>query len=159
MLPIFCFNSLRVASILNHKSKKYARDLDLTVDLSEIGNLCYNLATCLNRKDNKIKLFIEMNKLISPEIRAFLEKLLVDKKINVSGELKEQMISDLYDRLEVRFNQLIIEHLSVTELETLATKAEEGPEVVQGFLRKSIKNIDELFAGAMREFAQAYLEG
>jgi ubiquinone biosynthesis protein UbiJ len=100
-----------------------------------------------------------MEKMISPEIRAFLEKLLADKKINVEGDLREQMISDLYDRLEVRFNQLIIEHLSVTELETLAELAETGQDAVQGFLRKSIKNIDKIFAEAMEEFAQIYLEG
>jgi hypothetical protein len=88
-----------------------------------------------------------------------LEKLLTDKKINVEGSLKEQMISDLFDRLEVRFNQLVIEHLSVSELETLTAKADEGPEAVQSFLRSAIRDIDKLFAEAMREFAQAYLEG
>ena len=100
-----------------------------------------------------------MDKIISPEIRTFLEKLLVDKGIKTEGSLKEQMISDLADRLEVRFNQLVIEHLSVSELETLAAMAEEGPDAVQGFLRKSIKNIDKLFAEAMTDFAQVYLEG
>jgi len=69
------------------------------------------------------------------------------------------MISDLSDRLEVRFNQLIVERLSVEELETLASEADHGPAAVQKFLRKAIKNIDELFAEAMREFAIAYLEG
>lgn len=100
-----------------------------------------------------------MDKIISPEIRSFLEKLLADKKINVEGSLKEQMISDLFDRLEVRFNQLVIEHLSVSELETLTAKADEGPEAVQSFLRSAIRDIDKLFAEAMREFASAYLEG
>ena len=100
-----------------------------------------------------------MDKIISPEIRSFLEKLLMDKKINAQGELREQMISDLYDRLEVRFNQLIIEHLSVAELDTLAEVSEQGTEAVQSFLRKNIKNIDKLFAEAMEEFKQVYLEG
>lgn len=83
----------------------------------------------------------------------------MDKKINAQGELREQMISDLYDRLEVRFNQLIIEHLSVAELDTLAEVSEQGTEAVQSFLRKNIKNIDKLFAEAMEEFKQVYLEG
>ena len=100
-----------------------------------------------------------MDKIISPEIRSFLEKLLSDKKINATGELKDQMVSDLNDRLEVRFNQLVIEHLSIQELDALAEVAEEGPEAVQQFLRKNIKNIDALFAEAMQQFAQAYLEG
>jgi hypothetical protein len=100
-----------------------------------------------------------MHKIITPEIRAFLEKLLTDKKVNVTGELKEQMITDLYDRLEVRFYQLVIEHLSVKELETLSELADKGQAEVQGFLRKSIKNIDGVFAQAMDEFGSAYLEG
>jgi hypothetical protein len=100
-----------------------------------------------------------MEKIITPEIRAFLEKLLADKKIEVTGTLREQMISDLYDRLEVRFNQLIIEHLGVSELEALASVSEGGPEEVQAFLRKNIKNIDKIFAEAMDEFRAAYLEG
>jgi hypothetical protein len=100
-----------------------------------------------------------MEKIITPENRAFLEKLLLDKKINVEGALKEQMIQDLSDRLEVRFNQLVIEHLSVNELDKLGSLADEGVEAVQVFLRKNIKNIDVLFAQAMEEFRQAYLEG
>ena len=100
-----------------------------------------------------------MDKIITPEIYMFLENLLIDKKIHVEGELKEQMIADLNDRLEVRFNQLVIEHLSVRELDTLADVATDGPQAVQSFLRKSIKNIDKIFAEAMDEFAQAFLEG
>ncbi len=100
-----------------------------------------------------------MDKQITPEIRAFLEKLLEDKKISVEGELKQQMISDLYDRLEVRFYQLVIEHLSVKELETLGELADKGQDEVQGFLRKHIKNINEVFGQAMKEFASAFLEG
>lgn len=100
-----------------------------------------------------------MEKIISPEIRSFLDKLLTDKKISAADPLREQMISDLNDRLEVRFNQLIIEHLSVQELDTLASVADEGADAVQGFLRKNVKNIDKLFAEAMQEFADAYLEG
>ena len=97
--------------------------------------------------------------MITPEIRSFLEKLLADKKISVSGDLKEQMISDLNDRLEVKLNQVVIEHLSVDELDTLASLADKGQDEVQSFLRKSIKNIDKIFAEAMHDFASAYLEG
>ena len=100
-----------------------------------------------------------MEKLIRPEIRNFLEKLLTDKQINVEGSLREQMISDLNDRLEVRLNQIVIEHLSVDELETLTSLADSSPEEVQSFLRKSIKNIDQIFAETMQDFASAFLEG
>jgi hypothetical protein len=100
-----------------------------------------------------------MEKIITPEIRVFLEKLLLDKKIDVSGELKEQMIADLNDRLEVRFSQLIIEHLSVDELDELGEIAEEGSDAVQAFLRKHIKNIDQIFGEAMSDFAEVFLQG
>jgi hypothetical protein len=100
-----------------------------------------------------------MDRIIRPEIRSFLEKLLADKRINATGELKEQMISDLNDRLEVRLNQAVIEHLSVDELETLASLSDKGVEEVQSFLRQTIKNIDQVFAEAMNDFASAYLEG
>ena len=110
-------------------------------------------------RSNKHQIKPHLDRIIPPEIKAFLEKLLMDKKINATGDLRDQMVSDLYDRLEVRFNQLIIEHLSVQELDTLAEVSEQGSEAVQSFLRKNIKNIDKLFAEAMQEFAQAYLEG
>lgn len=99
------------------------------------------------------------NRIIPPEIKTFLEKLLEDKKIKVSDDLKEMMVSDLYDRLEVRFFQLIIEHLSPSELDTLSELASEGQEEVRAFLRKNIKDIDKLFAEAMEEFREAFLAG
>lgn len=129
------------------------------MDLSKKISVCYNSVTFESQFDKKIKEITIVDKIISPEIRSFLEKLLSDKKINATGELKDQMVSDLNDRLEVRFNQLVIEHLSIQELDALAEVAEEGPEAVQQFLRKNIKNIDALFAEAMQQFAQAYLEG
>ncbi|HEX5429699.1 MAG TPA: hypothetical protein VFX17_01290 [Patescibacteria group bacterium] len=127
--------------------------------MSKKISVCYNSVTFESQFDKKIKEITIVDKIISPEIRSFLEKLLSDKKINATGELKDQMVSDLNDRLEVRFNQLVIEHLSIQELDALAEVAEEGPEAVQQFLRKNIKNIDALFAEAMQQFAQAYLEG
>src|SRR3954465_2866343 len=99
------------------------------------------------------------NRIIPPEIQTFLEKLLEDKKIKVSDELKEMMISDLYDRLEVRFYQIIIEHLSPNELDNLSEVAEGGQDEVRSFLRKNIKDIDKLFAEAMDEFREAFLAG
>lgn len=118
--------------------------------------ICVIIWTRLDSQDIKDK---KLDKIISPEIRSFLDKLLTQKKIEAQGALRDSMISDLNDRLEVRFNQLIVEHLSVAELETLAATAEEGPLAVQSFLRKTVKNIDELFAQAMQEFAETYLEG
>jgi len=100
-----------------------------------------------------------MEKMISPEIRMFLEKLLTDKKITVQGPLREQMISDLNDRLEVRLNQVVIEHLSADQLEQMAKAAEEGQDAVRVFLRKHIKNLDKIMAEALNEFARIYLEG
>jgi len=101
-----------------------------------------------------------MNENLRPEIRAFLEKLLEDKGIRVPDELKETMIADLNQRLQVRFMQIITEKLSVDDLNALDEVALSGGEAqVQSFLRSKIKNLDKLFADAMQEFGQAFLKG
>lgn len=101
-----------------------------------------------------------MNQNIRPEIRAFLDQLLEKKAINVPAELKESMISDLNQRLQVRFMQIITDKLSTDDLISLDDVAfNDGEEKVQVFLREKIENLDELFADAMQEFGDAFLKG
>lgn len=97
---------------------------------------------------------------IRPEIRAFLEKLLDDKGIKVPQELKEAMIADLNQRLQVRLQQIVVEKLDTEDLNALDDIAlNKGQDGVQGFLREKIKNLDKLFADAMQEFGTAFLKG
>ena len=90
----------------------------------------------------------------------FLEKLLTDKAIDVPHELKEVMIADLHQRLQVRLQQIVVEKLKAEDLNALDDIAlNKGEDAVQGFLREKIKNLDKLFADAMQEFGKAFLKG
>jgi hypothetical protein len=101
-----------------------------------------------------------MNEKMRPEIRAFLEKLLEDKGIKVPDELREAMLADLHQRLQVRFMQIITDKLSTDDLISLDDIAlNQGEDKVQVFLREKIKNLDKLFADAMQEFGEAFLKG
>ncbi len=100
-----------------------------------------------------------MNENLNPQIRLFLESLLTERGIKVPADLREQMLSDLNDRLQVRFQQIITEQLSAADLKALDQTAPKGEATVQDFLRSKISNLDQLLIQAMAEFRQAFLQG
>lgn len=95
---------------------------------------------------------------INPDIRVFLENLLLEKKITAEGELKEKMVLELHERLQTLFLQIIVEKLNPEELTTLETPGKSAEEV-QGFLLEKIPGLKEDFKQAMAEFRQAFLQG
>lgn len=95
---------------------------------------------------------------INPEIRIFLENLLVEKDIEAEGELKEKMVSELHERLQTLFLQIIVEKLSPEELMALETPGKTADEV-QGFLLEKVPGLKDEFKRAMTEFRAAFLEG
>lgn len=100
-----------------------------------------------------------MKEKMDPQIKVFLDSLLAERQIDVPAELKETMIDELNQRLQVRFQQIITEQLSEQDLAALDELAPSGQEAVQAFLRTKIANIDQLLMQAMAEFRQAFLEG
>ena len=104
-----------------------------------------------------------MNRLdvpIPPEIRIFLEELLKEAKIdNPDPVLKEMMIEDLYERLQVRFTQVLVEHLEEQDLEQYAALTEEDQVKALEFLhlknnnlKYSLLKMSASSAGPLRRF-------
>jgi hypothetical protein len=98
-----------------------------------------------------------MNGNINQQIQTFLEKLLTERGIKVDEDLKRQMISELNQRLQVRFQQIITEELSEQDLANLDKVSESGEAAVQSYLHSKISNLDELLIKAMADFRQAFL--
>lgn len=102
-----------------------------------------------------------MNRLdvpIPPEIRIFLEDLLKESKIdNPDPALKEMMIEDLYERLQVRFTQVLVEHLDEPELLEYERLTTEDQAKAMEFLQSKNNNMPEFFLQAMQEFRQTFL--
>jgi len=100
-----------------------------------------------------------MSENINREIRAFLENLLEEKKVNAPDALREQLILDLYQRLQQKFMQVVVKNLNPRDLKALDEIAMTGEDKVQSFLLSKIKNLNQLFKQTMVEFRQVYLEG
>ncbi len=102
-----------------------------------------------------------MNRLdvpIPPELRIFLEDLLKDAKIdNPDPALKEMMIEDLYERLQVRFTQVLVEHLNEPELNEYEKLSGQDQVKAMEYLQSINNNIPEYFLQAMQEFRQTFL--
>ena len=92
-----------------------------------------------------------------PEIRAFLEGLLDEVKIAAKGDLRENMISDLYERLQSRFMQVLAEHLAEADLKTYTNLAAENQQKAVEFLQAREPKFPEYLLQAMQEFKQTFL--
>ncbi|MCX6791190.1 MAG: DUF5663 domain-containing protein [Candidatus Gribaldobacteria bacterium] len=102
-----------------------------------------------------------MDKIIPAEIRAFLEKIIEEKKYqNLNPKLKEDMVLSLFSRLEAFLLTDIAKHLSdkdAKELDRMMENGETSQERVQVFFQEHIKNINEVIAQSMLEFRAIYL--
>jgi hypothetical protein len=102
-----------------------------------------------------------MDKIIPAEIRAFLEKIIDEKKYqNLNPKLKEDMVLSLFSRLEAFLLTDIAKHLpdkDAKELNRMMENGEASQEKVQLFFQERIKNINEVVAQSMLEFRAIYL--
>ena len=102
-----------------------------------------------------------MNRLDVPipiEIRTFLTELLKEAKIdNPDPALKEMMIEDLYERLQVRFIQVLAEHLDEADLEKYEQLAAQDQGKALDFLKTKDSKMPQYFLEAMQEFRQTFL--
>jgi predicted alpha/beta-fold hydrolase len=97
---------------------------------------------------------------IAPEIRNFLEQILIEGGMEDLDELiHEQMVQDLYARLIDRLFGTALIKLSEANRKAFEKMVEkkEGPEKLLKFLQEKIKDFEEVFAGAMMDFKFRYL--
>jgi hypothetical protein len=99
-----------------------------------------------------------MDTTIKPEVYVFLQDLLADKGIKVDSEMERNMIEGLNDRLQMYFMQTLAEQLSETDMEKLNAVIPNGPQAIQDFITSKVPNTNELFAKAMADFRQVFLQ-
>lgn len=97
---------------------------------------------------------------INPPLYAFLDSCLFDKGIkDIPDSLKEQMITDLADRLQQWLMQSVFQHLpeeAAPDMEKLMDKGASQDEIMV-FLQTRVPGISKIFEDEMVKFKQAYL--
>jgi hypothetical protein len=98
---------------------------------------------------------------MTPEIHQYLKQLLVDAgQTDLGTELEEVLIQDLAARLEDRLILAAVEKLpqeKQEELTNLASDKNNAKEVMD-FLQTNIPDYDEVFAQALIDFREVYLD-
>jgi len=97
---------------------------------------------------------------IDPDIRLFLDDLLDEKGIFFSSpETREQMIQDLYVRLEKFILLTLAKELSPADGNQLAQMIEnQAPEsTIQAFLQLKIPDLNNKMANVLLQFKSIYL--
>ena len=97
---------------------------------------------------------------IPQDIRAFLESLLQDANMTtLDDQAREEMIKQLFVRLDNFMLTTIMEALPGEKLEEFTKMSEEGKDrtELEAYLKANIPNAEEVFARAMLTFRDMYL--
>lgn len=97
---------------------------------------------------------------IPSEIRNYLEGLLEDANMTtLDDNMREEMIKELYARLDVFITTAIVENMPPEHMETFIKMNEEkkSKEEVEEFLKEKMPNAQEVFAKAFVDFRSHYL--
>lgn len=101
-----------------------------------------------------------MDQSIPQEIRVFLESLLNDAGMtNLDKDMHEDMLKELFVRLDSFMLTTIVEGLPAEKLEEFTKMAESGKDraMLEQYLKANIPNATEVFGRAMLEFRDIYL--
>lgn len=101
-----------------------------------------------------------LSELVSQETRVYLEGLLEDAGMLMADDaLKEEMIKELYARLDNYLTTVIIDHFPPEHLdEFIRLNEEKKPkEEIENFLKEKIPNYKNIFAHAFADFRDLYL--
>lgn len=99
---------------------------------------------------------------IPPEARVFIEGILDDSKtLSLDGEMREEMIKEIYARLDSFLTSRIVESLPPEFMDEFLKLVEEKKSQVeiQKFIEEKIPNSPEVFAQAFSDFRDMYLYG
>lgn len=97
---------------------------------------------------------------IPPEIRSFLEGLLQDAGMTTLDDvMREEMIKELFVRLDSFITSTIIDSLPTDRLDEFTQMSESGKsqEELQSYLSANIPNAGEVFQNAFTQFRTMYL--
>ncbi|NMB56354.1 hypothetical protein GYA19_00235 [Candidatus Beckwithbacteria bacterium] len=97
---------------------------------------------------------------ISPAINEFLDKIIDEKKYeNLLPEVRDQIKTDLQDRVNQYLNARLINKLDDKQVEELQELLKQKSEVeeVNKFFEDRIPNLKEVIAASLLDFRKIYL--
>ena len=96
---------------------------------------------------------------VPPEIRSFLEGLLQDANMVLTDDLKEEMIKELFARLDSYLTTVIVDNMPAEHLEAFIKLNEENKskEEVETFIKDHLPNAQDVFVKAFADFRETYL--
>lgn len=98
---------------------------------------------------------------IPADMRAYLENLLEDSNINLTPELKENMLYDLYLRLEKKLIADAIENMEPADVEqfTQLIQSQNNKEAIDEFIKSHLPNAQEIFTQSLVDFKTDFIVG
>ena len=97
---------------------------------------------------------------IDPQVRTYIEGLLQDAGMtSVDDAMREEMIKELYVRLDTYLASVIAENLPPQHFDEFIKMNEEkkSKQEVETFLKDKVPSIDQVFAKAFADFRAMYL--
>ena len=98
---------------------------------------------------------------IPADIRVYLENLMEDANINVTPELKENMLYDLYLRLEKKLIADAIENMQPADVEAFTNliQTQNNKEAIDEFIKTHLPNAQEIFVESLVDFKTDFIVG
>lgn len=98
---------------------------------------------------------------IPQEIRSFLENLLQDAGMTLDDSMKEEMVKELYARLDNFITAAIVDNMPEDKIEEFISLNEQKKpkEEVEQFIADNMPNAQEVFTKAFTDFRSLYLSG
>ena len=98
---------------------------------------------------------------IPADVRGFLENLLEDSGLQLTPELKEAMVGDLYQRLEKKLISDAVEKMQPDEVEAFINmiQSDSSKEELEKYISDHVPNAKEVFVQSLTDFRSYFLEG
>lgn len=99
---------------------------------------------------------------IPAEIRSFIEGLLTDANMStLDAEMKEEMVKEVFARLDNYITSAIVDNLPENKLEAFIKLNEDkkSKEEIENYLKDNMPNAQDVFAKTFQEFRDLYLGG
>ena len=96
---------------------------------------------------------------VPDEIKTYLEGLISDSGIVLDDQMKEEMIKELFARLDSYMTSVIVEKLSSEDVEVFIKMNEDKKtkEEIEQFIKTKLPNNQEVFTNAFIDFRSLYL--
>ena len=97
---------------------------------------------------------------IPPEIRSYIEGILADANMaTLDADMKEEMVKEIFARLDNYITATIVDNLSQEDVETFIKMNEEGKSKaeIESFVKEKMPNYNQVFQEAFMNFRDLYL--